>query len=328
MSVRRAGGRTVNIVAVLNGNLTCPACHRNGAWGLVSKPKTRRNSTINELQCAGCKERIAAKMPHANDAAGGSRRLIQREFQTLTLLQAVFVQNDQYRTIAPVGWFDGVMVTRWFAGADFRHYVRTLDTERAFDAYRCAGAWLRRLHDSSPDGYKFQAVDVTDKLETLADRYDRMLNGGRGIATAWNALKHHTDIVASHPVRTAWSHGDFKPDNMLCDGHRYVGLDIHLQFQAPIVFDIASFLDHASLDSQTFVSANPQHDFRRLEAAFLSGYGELGKPDMIALRWAELYFALSYLGRSWRCGPLRAWYANWRVGPLVRMLAERLDEPI
>lgn len=318
----------MNIVAVLNRHLTCPACHRNGAWDLVSRPRARRNSTINELRCASCKERIAAKVPHANDAGGGSHRLIQREFQTLSLLQTVFVQDDRYGTISPVGWFDGVMVTRWLAGGDLRHYVRTLDTERALDAYRCAGAWLRRLHDSSPDGYKFQAVDVTDKLETLADRYGRMLNGARGIATAWSALKHHADIVARHPVRTTWSHGDCKPDNMLCDGHRYVGLDIHLQFQAPIVFDIASFLDHAWLDSHTFVPAKPRHDFRLLEAAFLNGYGELGGGELIALRWAELYFALSYLGRSWRRGSLRALHANWWVGPLVRMLAERLDEPV
>lgn len=318
----------MNIVAVLNGDLTCPACRTKDGWRLASRPRTRRNSTIHNLQCVNCNERIAAKTPHANDASGGSGWLIQREFRTLSLLQTVFAQDGQFGTISPLGWFDGIMVTRWFAGSDLRHYVRTLDAKRALDACRCAGAWLRRLHDSSPDCYKAQAFDVNDKLETLTDRYARLLNGDRGMTTPWNALKQHAATVARHPVRTTWSHGDFKPDNMLCDGRRYVGLDIHLQFEAPVVLDIASFLDHASLDSQNFVSAKPRHDFRLLEEAFLRGYGELGGQDLIALRWAELYFALSYLGRAWQRGPLWARHANWRVGPLVRTLAERLREPV
>lgn len=318
----------MSIEVVLNGDLICPECGSRHQWRVVSKPKARRNSTINELKCACCNERIAAKVPRANDLRGGSRRLIQREFQTLSLLQKVFAQDEQYGTISPLGWFDGVMVTRWFAGADLRRYLRTVDDDSSLEAYRCAGTWLRRLHDCSPDGGSFETFDVADKLDTLADRYGATLDHARGPTAAWNALKDHADAVARQPVRVTWSHGDFKPDNMLCDGRTYVGLDIHLQFRAPVVLDIASFLDHAWLDGQGLVSARSKHQFQELEQSFLLGYGKLVAQDMVALRWAELYFALSYVGRSWLRGPLRALHANARVGPLVRTLAERLREQV
>lgn len=318
----------MKMAPVLNRNLACPACGSDGQWCLVSKPKVRRNSTISELRCSTCNGRIAAKMPHANDLRGGSRRLIQREFQTLSLLQKVFAHDDQYGTILPLAWFDGVMITRWFAGADLRRYLRTVDGKSSFEVYRCAGTWLRRLHDSSPDGVTFETFNVADKLDTLADRYSPMLNHAQGPTTEWDALKDRADAVAKQPVRVTWSHGDFKPDNMLCDGRRYVGLDIHLQFRAPVVLDIASFLDHAWLDGQGLLSARSRHQFWELEQSFLQGYGKLEEQDMIALRWAQLYFALSYVGRSWLRGPLRALHANVRVGPLVRVLAERLREQV
>lgn len=316
----------MNVVTVLNRHLACPTCHSNDGWSLVSRPNPRQNSTINALQCSRCKERIAAKMPHENDAGGGSRRLVQREFQTLSLLETVFVQDDQNGTVLPLGWFEGIMVTRWFVGPDLGHYARTLDAEKALDAYSCAGAWLRRLHDSNPEGYGCQVVDVVDKLDNLGGGYGRLLHGSRGARTSWEVLQHHAVNVGRGPVRSTWSHGDFKPENLLCDGHRYVGLDIHLQFNAPIVFDIASFLDHAWLSSQARASTNGLRDFRLLEQSFLHGYGELGEQEGLALHWAELYFALSYLGRSWQRGPLRSWYASRRLRPLVQILAQQLRE--
>lgn len=316
----------MNVVVELNRKLECPACRANGCWKLVARPKPRLNSTIHGLRCVRCNERIAAKAPHSNDPGERGRRLVQREFRTLSMLKTAFVQDERYGTVSPVEWIDGIMVTRWFAGPDLQRYVRGLDDEAALDAYRGAGAWLRRLHDSRPEGYSVQTVNVGDKLDTLADRYGRMLHDGRDVQISWEALQRHADQAGRQAVRATWSHGDFKPENLLCDRRKYVGLDIHLQFDAPVVFDIASFLDHAWLNAQTLFPRVGRCDFQQLENAFLDGYGDLGEHGLVALHWAELYFALSYLGRDLERRTLQRWHAKWRTGRLVRTLADQLNE--
>lgn len=306
--------------------LACPACHDNTEWIAVGRPLERANSKISKFACRRCGCLVVSKAPRTMDRAGWRYRLVQREFQTLTSLATTFGRDARYGVVEPLGWFDGVMVTRWFDGKDMTHHVRSLGTRGALEACRHAGRWLRRLHDANPAGYVSQPFDAADKLDTLVERYAHWFHDDPMTAQAWQTLRRGVDSIAGAAIRSTWNHGDFKPENLLCDGRRYVGLDIHLQFTAPIVIDIASFVDHVWLARRQLVPRRGGHDFRAIETAFLRGYGDLGEGGLAALHWSELYFALSYLGRDRRQGKLQAAYGKWRTRPLIRMAAEQLND--
>jgi aminoglycoside phosphotransferase (APT) family kinase protein len=130
--------------------------------------------------------------------------------------------------------------------------------------------------------------------------------------------------VDAIPVRAVRQHGDFKPDNMLCDGTRYVGLDIRWRSIGAAAYDLAPFLNHLWSDGRAVVGSRTRRVYDLAESAFLSGYGDVG--DMRTLRWVQLYFALCYMGEYRQRGRLAASYANWTVWPFVRRLVKQLQE--
>jgi aminoglycoside phosphotransferase (APT) family kinase protein len=229
--------------------------------------------------------------------------------------------------LVPLGHLEhedqGIVITRLAPGKDFVHYVRALDASGVQAAYRSAGIWLKKLHESDVlDGEAH--LGTADKISFLDDRYGALLRADPKTAAACELLVEEAgrvDTVAGPAVR---QHGDFKPDNMLCDGTRYVGLDIRWRSIGSGAYDLAPFLNHLWSDGRVVIGWRARGVYDLAESAFLSGYGDVG--DMRALRWVQLYFALCYMGEYRQRGRLAAGYANWRVWPFVRRLVSQLRE--
>ena len=268
-----------------------------------------------------------AKVSRREDLRNDARAEARREYKTLCTLQRVFPQDERFGTLVPLGYLEfsghGIMITRHFRGDDLAHHLRSLDEPGAQEACLGAGVWLRKLHESGAPDAKTRMLDVADKLDYLAVTYGAVLRRDRETVTAYRCLEQAGPRIDAREFRVVRQHGDFKPQNMLCDGTRYIGLDIHWQSIGAAVYDLAPFLNHLWLASRTLGGLLTNRHYRQRESMFLAGYG-YGDDDAQALHWAQLYFALCHLGAYRQKGRLAAGYASWRIGPLVRELARRL----
>jgi hypothetical protein len=317
----------VYIRQVLNGRFDCMRCHTSHDWVPTARAAVRQYSSIHRLRCASCGEQIVVKVVGGKYSPKAALVHAHKEYEALCTLQSAFPQDEQYGTLVPLGHFEyagcGIVVTRLAPGDDLMHHVRSLDATKAQAAWRSAGVWLKKLHDSDLQDRE-KHLGAEEKISHLTDRYGSVLRGDPVTGAAYDLFAEqgsYVDAVAVHAVR---QHGDFKPDNMLCDGTRYVGLDIRWRCIGAAVYDLAPFLNHLWLDVGVAAGLRGRRHYDVAESAFLSGYGDAG--GMRALRWVQLYFALCYMGGYRLRGRLAAVYAGWKVGPLVRKLSTQLQE--
>lgn len=254
-----------------------------------------------------------------------AREHARKEYEALCMLQSVFPQDDQYGTLVPLAHLEhagcGIVVTRLAPGMDLKNYLRTVNAAAMQAACHSCGVWLRKLHGCDAQSQQGQ-LNVADKIGFLSDRYEAALREDRKIADVYELFVEHGSYIDAETAFAVRQHGDFKPDNMLCDGTRYIGLDIRWRTVGVPVYDLAPFLNHLWLDGRLVAGSRKNRLYDTLETAFLSGYGNVG--DMRALRWAQLYFALCYMGEYRLRGRMAAYYAKWKVWPLVGRLAAQL----
>lgn len=267
-----------------------------------------------------------AKVSRRGDLRSDALVEARREYETLCALQRVFPQDEHFGTLVSLGYLEvsgrGIMITRHFGGDSLAQHLRAMNESGAREACHAAGEWLRRLHESGTTAGQTSRLGVTDKLDYLAVAYGAVLHRDREAQTAYRCLEQVGSRIDAREFRVVRQHGDFKPQNMLCDGTRYVGLDIHWQSVGSAVYDLAPFLNHLWLVGRTPGGSPANRHYRQRESMFLAGYGY--EDGAQALHWARLYFALCHLGAYRRKGRLAAAYASWRIGPLVRELANEM----
>lgn len=310
----------------LAGDFDCPRCHVRAGWIDVARPERRQNSTIHRLRCAGCGEQIVAKLDRQTETHdGNARRPLRREYETLCALQQQFPSDPFYGTLEPLGYLEfsevAILVTRLFPGHDLMRRMKVLDATGMAQACHAAGVWLHRLHDSGHPLPHMKSLDVAGRLAYLDESYAVALRESTAMKVAYRCLRQEGPRLDARVFRAVRLHGDFKPGNMLCDGIRYVGLDVQWRTTGAAVYDLAPFLNHVWLAGRGF-GAFADRRYARVETAFLSGYAAVD--DMRALRWVQLYFALCHFGGYYQRGHLAAAYANWKVGPLLRRLVWQL----
>src|SRR5690606_5836183 len=200
------------------------------------------------------------------------------------------------------------------------HHARTADAAALSMLFRRSGQLLRLIHDACPRTYPLRSLDVKQKLAYLAQNHGAALRRNRAALVAWRRLEECAPRVGAYKLRWAWGHGDFKPENVLYDGHTLAVFDTTMESYGAFVYDLASFLDHVWLAGFALSLPSRRRRFQELETAFLAGYGGLTSPEIAALRWTQLYFALCYFGRYSSRGMVSALYARWRISPLVKSL--------
>lgn len=315
-----------DVAQALGSRFDCPRCHAPTAWDKVARPAQRQNSIIHRLQCARCGERIVAKVAREGEAGdGNAQRHLRREYETLRALQHRFLSDESCGTLEPLGYmaFSGaaILVTRLFRGQDLLRHMKTLDVAGMAKACHVAGVWLRRLHESGQRAAQMKPLEVADRLAYLDETYGAALRGSATMKAGYRRLQQEGSRIGALAFHAVRLHGDFKPENMLCDGTRYVGLDVQWRTTGPAVYDLAPFLNHLWLAVRRFGLLD-KRQYDQLETEFLAGYGAVG--DIRILRWAQLYFSLCQLGGYHRRGRLAMAYANWQVRPLVRKLVAQL----
>lgn len=319
-----------DVCSGLGEDLPCPACGALAAWRRVGGFKIRSNSFLNRFRCSACGEQIAVKLARSADRDAGDA--IRREYDALRKLQGVFSPEDGLAALTPLACFEVVghaaLVTRWFEGRNAIHYGATAGSAELAAVYRSAGLLLRKLHDAFALDDRTRPLDAESKVAYLLDRYAVRLRTHQAGTRALGLLRDTIPQVATSKLGWSWTHGDFKPENILCDGHRVVVLDTQLNVRGAVVYDIAPFLNHMLLASRTLGNRAIQTEYALLEQEFLAGYGGLDKGEMAALRWAQLYFMLCYLGRYRSGGIIASAYAQYKVGPLIKPLCTGLQEAL
>jgi hypothetical protein len=315
-----------HIAQVLDGQLECTNCQASERWIPKGRALVRQYSSIHRLRCEQCGDRIVAKVVGGRYSSEYARAHARKEYEALCKLQSVFPQDDKYGTLVPLGHLEyeehGIVITRHTEGEDFVHYIRTLDTSGVLAACRSAGIWLKKLHESDVQDVE-KHLGAADKISFLDGTYGAVLHGDAKTKAAFELLIQEASRVDAMAVPAVRQHGDFKPDNMLCDGTRYVGLDIRWRSIGASIYDLAPFLNHLWFDGHMVIGSRTRRLYDSAESAFLSGYG-YAAIDMRALRWAQLYFALCYLGEYRQRGRLATSYASWKVWPLVQKLAKHV----
>lgn len=317
----------VEAAQVLNERLACDRCGAKGRWVRTTRPSVRQNSSIHRLHCAQCGSQIVAKVSTGHVVNVEARATVQREYATLRALQAVFPQDAGYGTLEPLACLETVehtiMVTRWFPGTDLVDHLRTLEAAKVDAALRRAGAWLRQLHAADGHTDPPRSLGVGEKIDDLMRTYGAVLTTRRKTWVACELVKHVGAELSTSTLLPARLHGDFKPQNLLCDGIRLVGLDMQWATAAAPVYDLAPFLNHLWLAGPGAYGGHARARYAQAEAAFLAGYANA--VDRRALRWAQLYFVLCHLGRYRLRGACAAAYGSWRIAPLVERIVGQLN---
>lgn len=319
---RRASGTTVT--AELNSCFRCPSCAATRYWHRLGRVQTRENSVIGFFGCGQCDEQIVAKLPLLPETSLPDKAQALREYRTLEELALRFPQNEEYGTLIPLGHLDsGIIITRRFGGHNLKRQGMASFGKVSTQSLYAAGHWLRLLHDACPRGYTDLAPDTERKINYLEETYAGVLRRDRTASAVYAHLTDCAAAVRATPLRASWSHGDFKPENVLYDGHKCVGMDTQLEHYSVFAYDLASFLNHLLM-----MGPNPaghgQHAHARAREQVIAGYGDVSATDHRAIVWAQLYFMLCYWGRYQMHRDPSSVYNRWRTLPLLRMLSSQL----
>lgn len=317
-----------DIGRLLNQRFKCPACGASSNWSAIARSMVREASTIQGFRCLRCGEEVVVKVPRMKSGSGADMQLAHKEYEVLCQLQTAFPQDDQFGTLVPLGYLEldggGAMITRKFDGVDLARRASGLGPDGARKLFRPVGLLLRKLHDSCPKGYQSRGLGVGDKIEHLERTYGVQLSRDRIMRCICDRLVQEAERIDGFPLRATWSHGDFKPENVLCDGDRYLVLDTQLENYGAFVYDLASFLDHLLIGGNGISGSHIRHCYQQAEEGLLAGYGGVTQQELRALRWTQLYFMLCYWGRYRSRGVVRGIYANRRIRPIAQNLATQL----
>lgn len=315
----------LNMERLINQRFECPTCRVSGTWDAAARTMIRDESIIQNFRCRRCHEEVVAKAPRSRGDSKTSKDLATREYLVLRELLTTFPQDDCFGTLTPLACVESedgaALITQKFDGVDLVQYASRGTAHREVGLCRSAGILLRKLHDSCLRGYERQPLGVQAKLLFLAKTYADDLRRDASMRTLFDALERHGVSLSALRLTTTWSHGDFKPENVLFGGHKFVIMDTTLEGTGPAVYDVASFLNHLLISGKRNTVCKLCGGYQQAEQEFLDGYGGVGEEELTALRWAQLYFMLHYWGRYRKRGALGVTYAKWKIKPIAQNVA-------
>ena len=192
---------------------------------------------------------------------------------------------DRERALLAIEWIDGATMTAsiaaWRCGAGGAHKLVVQ-----------AGNWLRHFHRAHP--LDNGSLDVAEKLRYLSEYDGCALAQERVFAQGIAELRRSAAAAGSISLERSWIHGDFKTDNLIVSGQRIVGIDVQIQHENTVVYDLAPFINHLELAFCHPALWRLAPARMRLIAAFVDAYSE-GKPGRVwlPLTWTRLYLMLS-----------------------------------
>jgi len=196
------------------------------------------------------------------------------QFDALMRVERAIGSNGAYRVPTPYSLLQqhACYLAAWIDGPSME---TTLACDSATDSSRLrlvgdAGAWLRRFHASCNSG--IDHLDTAEQLGHLSERLGFVPRTDVRVSDALAALRASASRIADATIGTSWTHGDFKPANILREHDLLYSIDVAAGDTNVVVFDIAQFLNGLSAlaehsGSRPFIDALP-----RLEDAFWLSY--------------------------------------------------------
>jgi hypothetical protein len=121
----------------------------------------------------------------------------------------------------------------------------------------------------------------------------------------------------------SWVHGDMKSDNVLVDGDKAFGLDLHLIHENTVAYDLAPFLNHLGLLRWTPRGALQRRKLDIVAECFLRAYSPDAAGWRLPIAWLRTYLLLQVATPVGRSGSLRGHAARWTAR---RELARAMHE--
>jgi hypothetical protein len=292
---------------------------------LDERPVVRRNSIIYRVALDDgaafaakfCLDPVT-RLPRPADAAQQHHALGQ-VYQRLPA-------SGRYRVPQPLGLYApaGLILVEWLQGTQLSQLFKNAPTlSSRTPVMESAAQWLRAFHDSNVLGYeRFEAQTRLDDLSLALENIEKP----RFISSALSVL-HSTVKEAEQPLwPRSWVHGDYKLENLLLDGANVACLDIQLDFENIVLYDLATFLNRMPELGWWGRSKSAK---RPLELAFLKAYfTSSDQRFLLPVTWLSLSIAAySWLDvRSESSGLKRLYHmfhARTKVKRLTRELASQ-----
>jgi tRNA A-37 threonylcarbamoyl transferase component Bud32 len=187
------------------------------------------------------------------------------------------------------------------------------------------GAWLGNFHKAG--SVRLQLVNLDERLRVVQDLRASPL-ADRSFSNAISILLETASPLQSIEAQISWLHGDCKTDNFILSGNLIYGIDISLNYENPVEYDLAQFLNNLDL---LFSSPKYLHLFAmrsKLEKAFWRGYLSTGPTVAhLYLNWLRLGFSVSFWHTmlEGRKQSLRTWILNRMFSKLVDRLSKQID---
>ena len=231
----------------------------------------------------------------------------EREFSALTsLTEATSASGTPPLAPIPLALCreHAIYAMTWIAGrpATSLMLARTTDIEQAGMQGAAAGHWLRRLHGLRP--LPSRRSDFEEKASSVEEI--PLADQGRDplIRRAAASLLSHASAAAAQLMPASWIHGDMKTDNLLVDGDRVTGLDVHLSHENTVVYDLAPFLNHLHLLRWTPRGLWQTNKLMRVAEAFLNAYSAEAVGWNVPIAWLRSYLLIQLLDPSRNTGSL------------------------
>ncbi len=255
----------------------------------------QHNSRIYRAECEGHPYPLMIKQCLMPNTPICDRRTAQTQFNALRRVQAITGHERRYVVPVPAALFEdeGIVVTEWVDGINMTRLLARwfVSSDYRRELVQEAAEWLRRFHRAS--GARPVALAARELAPRLTADPSRVLADGvcrRAVAL----LEQCCDMVNATPVDGGLQHGDFKSDNLLVSEDRIVAIDVHLEHENAVLFDVATFLNHLELMCLHPKMLHLWYARNGLIRAFLVGYfgGPLGKELHRSLAWVRLFVLL------------------------------------
>ena len=182
------------------------------------------------------------------------------------------------------------------------------DLGRAAKLGASAGDWLRRFHalrSLSLRRNDFEAkVDFVHQLAEKAENRDPLLRRAAGV------LVDLASDAAAQALPASWLHGDMKSDNLLIDGNEMTGLDVQMDIENTVAYDLAPFLNHLGLLRWSPRGVLRQRKLDCMARAFLQAYSPDSEHWKLPLLWLRSYLLIQIAAPSAKASALRR-IARW-----------------